>query len=105
MSWQPVSYWALRCDGEVSHGRQCTAVVYDDPNCHLAPVGWTGDGNPEQLPTMYTSKPYMPHPGWLQQLGWLHTGNRVLCPDHVQALEFMAEAEMTGLPFEQGVQQ
>lgn len=100
MSWQQVTYWALRCDGDTTHG-QCDAVVFDNPTCHLAPVGWTGDGDREQLPTMWVSKPYMPHPGWLDQLGWLHTGDRVLCPEHVAALEFLAEAEMTGLPFEE----
>lgn len=100
MSWQEVTYWALRCDGDTTHG-QCNAVVYDHPTRHGTPVGWTGAGDPQQLPTMWFGKPYEPHPDWLQDLGWLDTGNRILCPDHLAGLAFLAEAEMAGLPFDE----
>lgn len=105
MSWQPISYWALRCDGETTRG-QCDQLLYSDPDAMVVPVAWTQHGDVHYAPTLFTAGCQRDlSEQWMREHGWLKTDSRILCPDHIAALEKQAEAEINGLPFEQGVQQ
>lgn len=97
MSWQSVSYWSVRCDGDTTRG-QCQELLPDVNNqvqdrhgqVHSAPAIFRDKLRVEHLNTAY-----------LEQFGWLRVGGRVLCPGHARALEKQAEAMLDGLPFEE----
>lgn len=100
MSWQAMTWQVLRCDGDVPHG-QCPRVLYDtDADPAISPFAWGPDGQHVVLPILFTDADTDVNPRALQEQGWMRTRTRVLCPDHVAALEHMAEAEMEGLPFD-----
>lgn len=106
MSWQPVSYWALRCDGDVPNG-QCGELLYSDSYSAVSALAWNKHAEVVHAPTLFTSgctqRDLLER--WLSAQGWLKTDSRVLCPDHVQALEKQAEAAVDGLPFDEGAHQ
>lgn len=88
MSWEPVTLWSLRCDGETTRG-QCPEL------CHVE----DDDGEPYQV-VLWDKRLT---PGWVHTLhacGWLFTGTRLLCPRHVAAAEYLVAAELDGLPFQ-----
>lgn len=90
MSWEPVTLWALRCDGETTRG-QCAHTYHYLPD--------DDDGDPVQA---LTADPAVTtwHRG-LDSAGWLAIGDRVLCPAHVAAAAYLCAAEIDGLPFEE----
>lgn len=89
MSFEPVTMYVLRCDGETTTG-QCRETLH---------VPDEEDWDQKTQALFY--KPELPE-NWVRHtlpaLGW-QVGHRVLCPDHVKALEYMAAAELDGLPF------
>lgn len=102
MSWHQVTYLTWRCDGEVPHG-QCGELLYPDEDCEFAQFAWDRVGSAVRLPLLMTEKASSQlelDPEWVRHHGWLNAGDRLLCPQHVAALERMAEAELAGLPFE-----
>lgn len=131
MSWHPVTYWAVRCDGLVRHGRQCerlfTRQLDDDPAVgEPHPAEWAWESDPPTIRNV-GRKPF-PHqpepvpaelmdllterrlPEWLRVsmrfAGWLvdERNGRVLCPDHVAAQEKWVAAQLDGLPFDEGIE-
>lgn len=116
MSWQPVSYWALRCDGAEPSG-QCPQLLYSDPDALVVPVHWNRFGDVVYGPTLFSGgKQAELDAGWISQHGWTLAGERVLCPTHAReleqetaaavdaVLEHHVEAEIDRLPlaFEEG---
>lgn len=100
MSWQPVSYWTLRCDGDRPHG-QCRELLYSDPDSLVVPLAWDRRGDVESVPTLFSGGNQQElSEQWMREHGWLTVGGRILCPEHVAALEKEAEAAIDGLPFE-----
>lgn len=98
MAWQPVSYWSPRCDGQTTAG-QCTALMYDHTPCSFAI-----DKHGDVVATPFLmDRPNLPlQADAVEACGWLLTRDeRLLCPDHVRALEKEAQAAMDGLPFEE----
>lgn len=99
MSFEPVTRWVLRCDGDTTRG-QCTQRLVD---CHP-------DDDPDSPLTVWApvihDRPTLAdderrdlrhHFGWLA----LRDG-RVLCSRHVDGLEYLARAAVDGLPFDEG---
>jgi hypothetical protein len=86
VSFEPVTYWKFRCDGDTTTG-QCRIVfnVYGDGE-------WVDAETP--APSL---------DGWestLEQAGWvIGAGGRLMCPAHVVAAERLIAASMDGLPF------
>lgn len=93
MSWEPVQRWALRCDGRVTHDRQCEVMflAYSEDEETLQSALWT---DVERLDFEQMAR-------WLVNAGWQPVRDgRVLCPRHVDAGARLVEAVMDGLPFE-----
>ncbi|GAA2773681.1 hypothetical protein [Saccharopolyspora taberi] len=91
MGWQQVSHWAIRCDGDTTHGQ-----------CQRLWTWWNDDDETwDEIPQLFTTRevPWI-RATYLRSDGWLLIGNRALCPDHVNAGERLAEADISGLPFE-----
>lgn len=112
MSFEPITRWVLRCDGATTRG-QCPEQLWwtdhegpDDHDDEDEDEDFDGD-DPDQ-PCRWIAvldEPALPA-DWkrpLRDRGWLHTAGRVLCPRHVAALEYLAHAELDGLPFPTGV--
>ncbi len=105
MSWQPVSYWTIRCDGRIPHG-QCQQRLYPDPDAMVVAHAWDRYGDVESVPILFSGGSQQElSEQWMHKHGWLKTDARMLCPDHVAALERDAEAEINGLPFDEEVNQ
>lgn len=94
MSFEPVTRWALRCDGEVPSG-QCPTLEH-----------WTPEDADEDEPVVALRlKPGLTESDhvWLRRgrEGWtLLPDGTVLCPQHMAAREQMVAAALEGLPFE-----
>lgn len=88
MSFEPVLYWRFRCDGETTTG-QCGEIY----------MVWLEDADAPE-PVVNTEPSFGEWAQCLAEDGWLAVGDRLLCPRHVQAAEFMAKAAIQGLPFE-----
>lgn len=94
MSFEPITRWVLRCDGATTSG-QCAEQLWwtdhDEDEDDGQPRRWLAVLDEPALPADW-KRP-------LRDMGWLHTAGRVLCPRHVAALEYLARAELDGLPF------
>lgn len=89
MSFEPVTMYHLRCDGDTTRG-QCTEVLrYPD------------EDDEGEFYDALISKPEISEgtKKSMEWLGWLVFGERVLCPKHVSAAEYLAEVGVSGLPF------
>ena len=93
MSFEPVTCYALRCDGEVPGG-QCPTLEHYVPE----------DADEDEPIVALRLKPGLT-PG---DITWLHRGREgwtllpdgtVLCPQHMAAREQMVVASLDGLPF------
>lgn len=100
MSFEPVTRWVLRCDGDTTHGKCTQQFVYgDDPDDPESPLTvW--------YPQVYDEAALHPHVlADLRCSGWLALRDgRVLCSRHVDGLEYLARAAVDGLPFDEGCQ-
>jgi hypothetical protein len=86
MSFEPITYWKFRCDGDTTRG-QCTEVYSYFPD------------EEDELEVAINDKPELGM--WKETLerdGWTATG-RLLCPRHVASVERMLLANLEGLPF------
>lgn len=102
MSWDPVTYWTVRCDGQTTTGQCPTLLPSAEPSDH--PVAWTPQGVRVLQPLLFMAAP--PELAALRSepvQGWLVTRNRVLCPEHVAAQGDLAAALIDGIPFEDEV--
>jgi hypothetical protein len=97
MSFEPITRWALRCDGTTTRG-QCDHRLVD---CHP-------DDDPDSPLTVWApnlfDQPELTRPDAtdLRYRGWLVLRDgRVLCPAHVAGLEHLARAAVDGLPFDE----
>lgn len=103
MSWQPISFWTLRCDGDTTHG-QCDQLLYAEPDALVVPHAWNRQGAAHEQPVLFTGGTHRQiHERWIAEHGWLKTDARLLCPKHVAALEKQAQADLEGLPFDEEV--
>ncbi len=98
MSFEPFPVWIPRCDGDTTHG-QCTTRLYltVDEDGDTVP---DHDDAEQRHPVLYT-RPASDQAARedLQACGWLALpGDRFLCPRHVAELEYLARAEIDGLP-------
>lgn len=95
MSWQQKTHYELRCDGDTTYGK-CPAVwrlfVVDGEHDE-----WH-EGQPVMfnLPRLTTEDLKV-----LRSAKWLVVdhGERVLCPDHIEAGLYIANADLDGLSF------
>jgi len=95
VSFEPVTRWEIRCDGDTTRGQCTQRLLYcdnpDDPHSPL--TAW--------VPAVY-DEPSL-HEQALTDLrasGWLvGRDGRLLCPRHVAALEYLARVAIDGLPF------
>ena len=95
MSWEPVTLWAVRCDGETTQG-QC-AQTYHYP---------ADDEDDAPTQALYLTRDLgSAIASGLHLAGWLTAGTRVLCPAHVDAAVYLAAAEVDGLPFGEEISQ
>jgi hypothetical protein len=98
MNFEPITRWVLRCTGSTTAGR-CTALFEFHP-----------DGDDENgLELALWKEPELAEHElmWLRRgdTGWLLLpGERVVCPQHVEAAEQMVRAVLDGLPFDEAVE-
>lgn len=99
MSFEPVTQWALRCDGDTTRGQCTQQFVY--------PVG-TDDWDEAEESEATVWRPFLYDGPELDEhdrrdlhvAGWLLARDgRALCPRHVAGLEHLARAAVDGLPF------
>jgi hypothetical protein len=88
MSFEPVTMWRFRCDGDTTTG-QCTEIFtfFDDD----------ADEVVEALNDAPTIARWV---SMINSRGWL-AGQRLLCPRHVASAEHLVAAAMDGLPFDE----
>jgi hypothetical protein len=95
VSFESVTRWELRCDGDTTRGQCTQRLLYcDNPEDPDSPLT-------EWYPAVY-DEPTL-HERTLADLrysGWLVARDgRLLCPRHVAALEYLARVAVDGLPF------
>lgn len=107
MTFEPVTRWTVRCDGDTTHGQCLDHHLYPDDE------DWDGDSErqyPDELGngagawvlTLFDAPELtdVDRRG-LRLSGWLPLRDgRVLCPRHVASLEYLAHAAVDGLPFD-----
>lgn len=97
MSFEPVTRWAVRCDGDTTRGQCTQRLAYPDTD-------------EDDSPLTVWQPALLEHPALdpatradLRGCGWLVLRDgRLLCPHHVTAGEYLARAAVDGLPFEHG---
>lgn len=89
MSFEPVTMWHLRCDGDTTSG-QCAALYQF----------WDPEDDEHLITAMFAEKTLVGSERAIRSSGWEVLGDRVLCPDHVSAAAQMVDASLNGLPFE-----
>lgn len=94
MSFEPVTMYILRCDGQLAHS-QCPEVYhYVDPE----------DDSGDLVRALYDKQELSE--AWAKSIryeGWMaFRDGRVHCKKHVSGTSDMAEALAFGLPFEDG---
>lgn len=89
MSFDPVTMYKYRCDGNTACGQCAEVLRYPD------------EDDEGEFYDALTSKPEISEgtKKSMEWLGWLVFGERLLCPKHVAGAEYLAEAEFSGLPF------
>lgn len=110
MSFAAITRWALRCDGPTTRG-QCGEVLrfnaHPDAFYEYPPPDPDPDPDDEDAAAVEWREVLFDQPVLdvearreLRAAGW-HAARdgRLLCPAHVAALEYLARAEIDGLPF------
>jgi hypothetical protein len=100
MSFEPVTRWTIRCDGDTTRGQCTRRFVYGDnpDDSDAALTVWSPTVYDE--PTLHACVA-----ADLRCSGWLvGRDGRLLCPRHLAALEHLARAAVDGLPFDEGCQ-
>lgn len=89
MSFEPVTYYHLRCDGATTHG-QCAEILmirdYDEDGLLIPALSSTAD--------VTSWRPTLKAYGWL-----VGPDGRLHCRKHVAAAEHTVKAALEGLPF------
>jgi hypothetical protein len=95
VSFEPVTRWELRCDGDTTRGQCNQRLLYcTDPEDPESPLT-------DWFPAVYDEPTLHPRArADLRDSGWLTSRDgHVLCPRHVAALEYLARVAVDGLPF------
>ena len=92
MSFEPITYWALRCDGDTTRGQCERRHDYEPWEDELDERVLTTWSDPTDLDA--AQRRAVSDSGWL----WLPDG-RVLCPAHLAGRAEMVRAALEGLPF------
>lgn len=89
MSFEPVTYYHLRCDGPTTRG-QCVEILwihdYDDDGALTKALTASREVD--------SWRKTLEHYGWM-----VGPDGRLHCPRHVAAAEHTAKAALEGLPF------
>jgi hypothetical protein len=108
MSFEPITRWMLRCDGQVGNGQCLQQWVYDsgDPERPVYAGGPESDDVEDGrviVPVVFDEpalseqdREELHYAGWL-----LARDGHLLCPRHVAGLEYLAAAAVDGLPFDE----
>lgn len=93
MSFHPVTMYQFRCDGDTTTGTcENLLMVHYEPD----------DEDSDLVPATVPSPSIDGYRSSFRYYGWLIArDDRILCPQHIAAMETMAAAAMDGLPFDE----